>query len=252
MNALVGQQTDASTMWRGGTWLHALGALLLDLLYPRRATCMGCGQMLGFEQDDLCEDCRRELAGSWIGPKQPDRRLKLAGAAHCHPYSGPASGMVRKLKYGSVWVLADMMGEEIARAVDALRISGEYIVTAVPMHPKRLRARGRNHAELLARSAAAKLGMEYRELLVRTRNAPQQARLAARERRQNLKGGFAVAAQPDALRGSTVLLIDDVCTTGSTARYCAAALRDAGVRRVYFASFALSRTGKRANGKARQ
>lgn len=233
----------------GMVWPRRLGEILLNLIYPRRATCMGCGLMLGLNQDDLCNDCRRELARNWIGPRQPARRLKLAGAAHCHPYYGPASGLVRNLKYGSVWVLAEEMGEEIARAVEGLHIRGEYIVTAVPMHPKRLRTRGRNHAELLARSAAAKLGMEYRELLERTRDAPQQARLAAQERRQNLKGGFAVTAQQrEALQGESVLLIDDVCTTGSTARYCAAALHDAGVRRVYFASFALSGNGK---GKAR-
>lgn len=220
--------------------LARIGEWLLNLLYPRRAVCMGCGEMLGLDRDDLCEDCRRELARSWIGPKQPRKSLKLSGAAYCHPYPGPASGMVRSLKYGSAWVLAEGMGEEIARAAQGLRIGGEYVVTSVPMHPRRLRRRGKNHAELLARSAAERLGAEYAELLMRTRDAPQQARLDASERKRNLRGGFTVpASQRARLTGATVLLIDDVCTTGSTARHCAAALRDAGARRVFFAAYAL-------------
>lgn len=222
--------------------LSRLWALLLDLFYPRRAVCMGCGELLGLDGDELCQDCRRELALNWIGAKSPRRGLKLDGAAHAHAYIGPARGMVINLKYASVWLLAEQMGEDIARAARELHVDGPFLVTCVPMHPKRLRRRGRNHAELLARSAAARLGMEYRELLLRTRNAPQQARLDREERLRNLKGGFAVPeAQRALLRGATVLLIDDVCTTGATARHCAATLRAAGARRVYLATYALSR-----------
>ena len=214
--------------------------LLIDLLYPRRAVCMGCGDMLGCERDDLCEDCRRELAQNWIGPRMPGKRFKLDGAAYAHAYRGPAGGMVRNLKYNSAWILADAMGADIARAAELLRLNDLRFITAVPMHPKRLRRRGRNHAELLARSAAARMDAEYRDLLYRTRNAPQQARLTARERRKNLKDAFAVLPEcRELVEGATVLLIDDVCTTGSTAKSCAEALRSAGARRVYFVAYAL-------------
>lgn len=221
-----------------------LADAMLDLVYPRRAVCMGCGSMLGLDRDDLCESCCRKLAQSWIGPKSPGAKLRLDGAAYAHVYAGPAGGMVRNLKYRSVWVLAEPMGAEIARAAEMLRIPAPYLVTCVPMHPKRLRRRGKNHAKLLARCAARRLGVEYRDLLVRTRNAPQQARLEARERRRNLNGGF--AASPEGLEllpGATVLLVDDVCTTGATAQNCALALRAAGARRVFFASYALG-TGR--------
>lgn len=231
--------------------LSRLWALLLDLLYPRRAVCMGCGELLGLDRDELCEACRRELALNWIGATQPPRGLRLDGAAHAHVYTGPARGMVINLKYGSVWLLAEQMGEDIARAARELGMGTSFLVTCVPMHPKRLRRRGRNHAELLARSAAAKLGAEYRELLVRTRNAPQQARLNREERLRNLKGGFAVPeAERAALRGATVLLIDDVCTTGATARYCAATLRAAGARHICLATYALSKPKTRENARS--
>lgn len=219
---------------------------LIDLLYPRRALCMGCGEAIGLDRDDLCEDCRAKLAASWIGPRTPNRRFKLDGAAYAYRYRGPAGGMVRNLKYQSAWVLAEAMGADIARAAELLRMEELTFVTAVPMHPKRLRKRGRNHAEVLARSAADRIDAEYRESLCRTRDDPQQARLSARERRKNLKGAFAVLPEcRELVKDASILLIDDVCTTGSTASNCAEALRKAGARRVYFATYALGGGKKR-------
>ena len=212
---------------------------LLDLVYPRRATCMGCGGMLGCDRDDLCEDCSARLARSWVGVRAPDQATGLDGAAYAYVYAGPAGGMVRRMKYGGVWILAEAMGADLARAVELLRIPSVRCVTAVPMHPKRLRRRGRNHAELLARQVAVRLNLEYVELLTRTRNAPQQARLGAKARRENLKGGFALRPEwRAAVAGADVLLVDDVFTTGATAAGCAAALKEAGARRVWFAAYA--------------
>ena len=213
---------------------------LVDLVYPRRAVCMGCGSMLGCDRDDLCEDCRKRLSERWIGPRRLQSDSGLDGAAFAYPYHGPAGSVVRNLKYAGAAVLAEQMGSDIARAVAQLDLKNIRAVTAVPMHPRRLRRRGRNHAELLARCAAEVLDLEYMDLLYRTRNAPQQARLLPGQRRRNLKGAFAVcAASASDVTGADILLIDDVYTTGATARSCADALRAAGARRVYFAAYAL-------------
>ena len=226
--------------------MNAVTKLLADLVYPRRAMCMGCEDIFGLERDDLCEECRVRLAESWVGPRVPNRRFRLDGAAYAYNYRGPAGGMVRKLKYGSVWVLAEDMGADIARAAEQLRMENLRFATAVPMHPKRLRERGKNHAELLARSAAARLSAEYVEILYRTRDVPQQARLSAPERRRNLKDAFAVFPEyRELVKGATILLVDDVCTTGSTAKNCAEALRNAGARKIYFAAYAVGRGDKR-------
>lgn len=212
---------------------------LLELIYPRRAVCMGCGSMLGCDRNDLCEDCRARLAKSWVGVRAPERGTGLDGAAYAYVYAGPAGGMVRRMKYGGVWILAEEMGADLARAVELLRIPSVCCVTAVPMHPKRLRRRGRNHAELLARQVAARLNLEYVELLMRTRNAPQQARLEAKARRENLRGGFVLRSEWwEKVSGADILLIDDVLTTGATAAGCAAALKEAGARCVWFAAYA--------------
>jgi len=211
---------------------------LLELFYPRRAECMGCGSRSGMERNDMCESCRERMAKSWVGIKPPDKELKISGAAYAYRYGSPAGGMVRKLKYSGVTLLADEMAKELAKAVGMLRIR-DAVVTFVPMHPKRERRRGFNHSELLAERAAERLGFECRNLLMRTRNAPQQARLSKEERINNLKGAFRV---PDKLieqvKGRNILLIDDVFTTGATAKSCAEALLEAGAEKVYFAAYA--------------
>lgn len=215
-----------------------LVGLLVDLFYPRRAVCMGCGEKVGCDRNDLCEKCRRKLAKDWIGVCRPPEKSGIDGAAYAYRYFGPAGSMVRKLKYGGVGVLAEEMGRDVARAAELLRMGDIRCVTAVPMHPKRLSQRGRNHAELLARSAAEQLGLQYEELLMRTRNAPQQARLTREERKKNLRGVFCVRPEKRRMvNGEDVLLIDDVFTTGATAIGCAKALREAGARRVYFAAY---------------
>lgn len=218
---------------------EALKEVLLDLVYPRRATCLGCGDMLGFERDDICDECRLKLAKNWIGLKPAPKNSGIDGAAYAFGYHGPAGRIVRNLKYRGAWLLAEEMGAEIARAATLLRIENICYVAAVPMHPKRLRTRGRNHAELLARAAAEKLGLEYVDLLTRTRNARQQARLSPKERKENLRGAFAVREEyMELVNGAEVLVIDDVFTTGATAVNCAKALKDAGADKVYFAAYA--------------
>ena len=219
-----------------------IGNLLLNLLYPRRATCVGCGSMLGCDRDDLCEECREQLAQNWVGPRMPAPETGLDGAAYAYRYHGPAGAMVRMLKYSGVRVLVPIMSHDLTDAVKLLRLENLYAVTSVPMPKNRLRRRGLDHAALLAQGVAGSINVPYAHLLTRTRNAPQQARLSHEERIRNLRGAFAATEN---LTGKQVLLIDDVFTTGSTAKYCADALRAAGAERVWYAAFALGEKGKK-------
>lgn len=219
--------------------MGAIREAILNLIYPRRATCMGCGDMIGLDRDDICDECRMKLAKGWIGLKPAPKNSRIDGAAYAYGYHGPAGRIVRNLKYRGAWLLAEEMGAEIARAAMLLRIENICYVTAVPMHPKRLRQRGKNHAQVLAEVVAELLGLEYVELLYRTRNARQQARLGPEERKKNLHGVFAVREEyMELVKGAEVLIIDDVFTTGATAVNCAKALKDAGADRVYFAAYA--------------
>ena len=218
---------------------EALKEGFLNLIYPRRATCLGCGEMLGFDRDDICDECRMKLSKSWIGLMPVPKKSRIDGAAYAYGYHGPAGRLVRNLKYRGAWLLAEEMGADIARAAMLLRIENICYVTAVPMHPRRLRMRGRNHAAVLARVAAERLGLEYVDILMRKRNARQQARLSPKERKENLRGVFAVREEyMELVNGAEVLVIDDVFTTGATAIHCAEALKDAGAGKVYFTAYA--------------
>ena len=158
---------------------------LLELIYPRRAVCMGCGSMLGCERDDICDECREKLAGDWIGVRSLDGNSGLDGASFAYGYQGVGGNLVRRLKYGSVRVLAEEMASDIAKAAELLRVDHADFITAVPMHPKRLRGRGHNHGELLAKIAAEKLNLPFCMALMRKRNDPQQVRLNDEQRRKN-------------------------------------------------------------------
>ncbi len=213
----------------------------LELVYPRRAICMGCDTRAGFPRDWLCEDCRVKLAERWLGATQPPEGGLFADAACAYRYGGPAGGMVRNLKYRGVWRLAEPMGRHMARAFEAIQPTGADCLIPVPMHARRLRERGFNHAEALAREASKHMELPVLDALERVRNTRQQARLPAPERRTNMDGAFALKAD---VAGRRVVLVDDVCTTGATARACAAALLADGAAAVYLLCFAMAGEGE--------
>lgn len=137
------------------------------------------------------------------------------------------------LKYHAVTPLggwfAERLAEVVARQPEAFACD---VVVPVPLHPSRLRERGFNQAELIARPLARRLGIPLRALLlVRTRPRPDKLRLSRKERWRVVRGAYAIreGSQVDKER---VLLIDDVFTTGATLDACARALRHGGAARV--------------------
>jgi ComF family protein len=140
---------------------------------------------------------------------------------------------VLMLKYGEVTPLGLWFADLLVRLVNenAAGFSADVVVP-VPLHPSRLRERGYNQAELIARPLAHLLGIPFQSyLLVRTRPRPDKIKLTRRERWETVRGAYAMhpAAEVDKLR---VLLVDDVLTTGATLDACSQALRGAGAVRV--------------------
>jgi ComF family protein len=106
------------------------------------------------------------------------------------------------------------------------------VVVPVPLHPSRLRERGYNQAELIARPLARRLGLPLKPyLLARTRPRPEKLKLTRRERWQTVRGAYAMR-RPGRIDKVRVLLVDDVFTTGATLDACSRALREAGASRV--------------------
>ena len=153
--------------------------------------------------------------------------------------------MVHLLKYERMSAVARPLGGMLAQAVEMLKgeAAGELMVVAVPLFPSKEKLRGYNQAVLLADMALAELKKTQPEWRLRTahgairrvRDTESQFALTPRGRRRNLKGAFAVR-DGAAVVGREVLLVDDIYTTGATARECARVLRRAGARRVWVAT----------------
>jgi ComF family protein len=107
-------------------------------------------------------------------------------------------------------------------------------ITFIPLHELRQRHRGYNQAQLLAEQCSQALSLPLQPLLSRVKNTPVQTRLSAAQRQQNVVGAFhLLPAARQALQGRNILLIDDVCTTGSTMNACALPLFAHGARAVW-------------------
>jgi ComF family protein len=155
-------------------------------------------------------------------------------------YQGPIRRAIHRLKFDG-WKslcpgLSTLLGEAMTR--NAGFLAGIDMIVAVPLHPARRRERGFNQAEELGRGLAASLHVPMPpDLLERTAATPPQVGLTRVERLENLKGAFA-CPDPGVFTDTSVLLVDDVMTTGATAHACAKVVRSAGARAVRVAVLA--------------
>lgn len=183
--------------------------------------CQTCGTPLR-SPDDSCLTCRYH-------------RLRLHGLRCVNIYQGILRKTIHALKYDGQQRLAEPLGLLLALAFQHYGLHADAILP-LPLHPQRQRQRGYNQAVLLARVCATYLKVPYLEdIVVRRRVTAPQVGLPFHERRQNVVGAFALA--PNALLRladyQTLLLIDDVSTTGSTLEACAAPLYATGVQQVW-------------------
>jgi len=155
-------------------------------------------------------------------------------------YEDELREMVHLLKYERMRVVARPLGGKLAAAMRMLESAAaeELLVVAVPLFPAKERARGYNQAVLLAEAALAELKRTRpgwrlrRNALRRVRDTESQFALTPRQRRANLRGAFVVDESAD-LIGREVMLVDDIYTSGATARECARVLRRAGVAKIW-------------------
>jgi ComF family protein len=236
--------------------LHDLGRGLLHLLYP--GVCNACDRPLSPDETDFCPSCQAVVTNDphptcprCAGTVGPFVNLD-GGCTACRgvsfqfesvqrlgPYDGPLRELILRMKHASGEGLAETLGLLWAdHAGQRLRAAGATVVIPVPLHWRRRWARGYNQSEAVANVLAARLRLPCRpRWLRRVRNTPQQTRQTPSARSENVRGAF--VARPGApLGGRTVLLVDDVMTTGSTASEAARALRAGGASRVVVAVLA--------------
>jgi ComF family protein len=166
-----------------------------------------------------CGRCRRGLSPFEAG-------------ASLGPYEGGLRTVIHELKYRGRRRLADRLADGMLGSPAVRRVLADGVVLApVPLHPRRLRERGFNQSDLIAGALATRAGLALAPALVRRKDTASQSGLSAAERRRNVAGAFVVRRRA-AVSGRVVVLVDDVLTTGATARACASALREAGASAV--------------------
>lgn len=217
---------------------RAWGAIL-DLAFPGALRCLCCGGILPRgTKDPLCPDC-----ASALSPFDAGKQCPWCGGPHaatlCAPFhaelddalcalrhQGTARTLVHALKYQGLWEAAEPLSHSMAVLV---RHGDWDALVPLPLHKLRQLERGFNQARLLAEGVARETGLPITAPLVRVHSTSRQVGLSREARRTNVAGAFACNAP---VSGQRLLLVDDVFTTGATAKAAAVALRDAGALRV--------------------
>jgi len=203
-------------------------------------------------QGALCSICGERIVSPFAVSAAPDgavcglcRRLEppYVKATAYGSYESGLRELIHLLKYHQVRPAASVLGRMLAEAMTDLEpfFADDVLVIPVPLHGRKLRQRGFNQSELIARSALRMLsGSRYvlnPNVLQRVRETQSQIGLSSHQRRQNIRGAFVVAV-PDQVIGRQILLVDDVFTTGTTVSECARILRRAGASKVFVATVA--------------
>jgi ComF family protein len=191
-------------------------------------TCPRCAATLG-PHTDVSRGC----------PACREHGFRFDAAFRLGPYAGTLQSAILRTKDAGGEGVAEMLGRLLAEErVTELRAAGIDVVTAVPLHWRSRWKRGFNQAERIAEEIASDLGVEFRPgLLRRVKATPQHAQPSATARWENIRGAF--EASPRArVAGKTVLLVDDVMTTGATMSESARVLKDAGAAKVLAAVLA--------------
>ena len=196
--------------------------------YITEPFCMVCGKPLEQEERELCGDCTR-------------KKHNFVRGVAAFAYTKEIKQSIYRFKYSNRREYSAFYGDMI------LKLKGQIIrswqpdvIIPVPLHPARLRKRGFNQAELVAKRLGDGLGVPVdTKILVRTVNTAPQKSLDDKERARNIKRAFQLTE--NIVKYKKALLVDDIYTTGATLDSCADVLLQAGVMKVYFAAVCTGR-----------
>ena len=220
---------------------------ILDLIFPKR--CVGCGALGGYfcrkcrmrirpiaPNESICPVCERAAIGGATHPRCRTR-FGIDGLTSFFHYDGAVRAAVKAIKYRYVSDLA----KGFVSLVPEINTPRADVIIPIPLHAQRQRERGFNQAEKLAEKIAVRLQMPMRtDILTRTRKTVPQVAMSRRiDRLKNMHGVFVVMpGSVKAIKAMSILVFDDVFTTGATMREAAMALKRGGASVVWAVTMA--------------
>lgn len=207
---------------------------LLDFLYPPK--CAFCRKLIPAGADGICPECKKSLPFTKSGDQVHGNFFTVCVAPLY--YEDEVRDALLRYKFHQQASYCTAFGGLIADCVSERLTEPIDLVSWVPLSRKRLRKRGYDQAKLLAEEVAKQLDLPCRPVLKKVVNtAPQSRTGSAEKRKANISGAYIVPENQN-LEDLTILLIDDIVTTGSTLSECSRMLGMAGVKRVYCAAAA--------------
>lgn len=211
-----------------GADIHPKCKYKLDFI--KEPVCFKCGIPLASEEEEYCAVCMRE----------PDRGWDYGRSLF--PYHGVMANALQLVKKEGTKEFVRFFAKQIIQSQHKfIRQTAPECIVPVPLHSSKLRSRGFNQAELLAEALGEEIGLPVRKLLFKRKKTKDQKSLGRNQRIKNVKDAFSVDEEEiDSEVPESVLLLDDVSTTGSTLTACAQALKAYGVARVSYISICVA------------
>lgn len=221
-----------------------LTKIVTDLVFPQRLYCNCCGKYIDKTRTyGLCDHCIKRMSFKINNLMDEENQKYFNAAVSAMGYGVYERQLIFGLKYNGrtylareiAEILRDALLTELSDKKACPWLYDDYIVP-VPVHKEKLKTRGFNQAEKIGRHISAGIGIPLcSQGLVRTVETTNQRALSAEEREQNINDAFIVNPEAvDLIKGKRILLLDDIYTTGATARNCAKVLLDAGAERIDF------------------
>jgi len=197
-----------------------------DALYPEHVACFICDEEKLTDENQLCQSCAEQL----VRCQTLQHYALLDGLYAAFYYTPLIQQAIHRLKYAHGAYLAKYFAAYIDIPTDWMHAD---CFVPVPLHKKRQKERNYNQSLLVAKELQRRCGIPVEDQAIkRIQNTPKQTGLSEQQRKTNVEKAFSACKS---MKGKTVILVDDVVTTGSTLRACAKVLRQAGAAKVYAA-----------------
>jgi len=223
----------------------------LDIIYPKSLKCLFCGGELPKVNDfklcsnctsimqllpgSTCTTCGRPLGGKYkmgMCSECKDTEIYFDGACSVFEFSGIVQSALHRFKFEGEVDMAEAFGLYMAKKLKERKWKIDVILP-VPLHEKRMSDRGYNQSYLLSAEIGRECGIDVLDgALIRKRHTESQVSLPKFGRIHNVKGAFAMV-DSKCIKGKSVLIVDDIMTTGATLNECSRILRESGARNIY-------------------